>query len=112
LNQIRNIGRAVGKAIYELVLLDTRFSIVFLNRILGLQFSIDEVATIDKEVCRSLMYLRHCSPEEVAALSLNFTVTAGGRDVELVPGGSTIPVTADNRMLYLLLMTKFKTCSQ
>ncbi|KAF4695989.1 hypothetical protein FOZ60_002710 [Perkinsus olseni] len=112
LNQIRNIGRAVGKAIYELVLLDTRFSIVFLNRILGLQFSIDEVATIDKEVCRSLMYLRHCSAEEVAALSLNFTVTAGGRDVELVPGGSTIPVTADNRMLYLLLMTKFKTCSQ
>ncbi|KAF4666136.1 hypothetical protein FOL47_004249 [Perkinsus chesapeaki] len=112
LNQIRNLGRAVGKAVYELILVDTRFSIVFLNRILGLQFSIDEVATIDKEVCRSLLYLRHCSPEDVDALSLTFTVTAGNRDVELIPGGSKIPVTADNRMLYLLLMTKFKTCTQ
>ncbi|CAI0408176.1 unnamed protein product, partial [Linum tenue] len=105
------LGRVVGKALYEGILLDYSFAHVFVQKLLGRYSFLDELSTLDQELYRNLMYLKHYDGD-VKELLLDFTVTEesfGKRHVvELKPGGKDISVTNENKMQYVHAMADYK----
>ncbi|XP_072956198.1 E3 ubiquitin-protein ligase UPL7 [Typha angustifolia] len=105
------LGRVVGKALYEGILLDYSFSLVFVQKLLGRYSFLDELSTVDSELYRNLMYLKHFDGD-VVELSLDFTVTeelCGKRVVtELKPGGKNVSVTNENKLQYVHAMADYK----
>ena len=55
---IEFLGRVVGKALYEGILLDYSFSHVFVQKLLGRYSFFDELSTLDPELYRSLLYVK------------------------------------------------------
>lgn len=55
---IEFLGRIVGKALYEGILLDFYFSHVFVQKLLGRYSFLDELSTLDPELYRNLMYVK------------------------------------------------------
>ncbi|KAK2965376.1 hypothetical protein RJ640_024118 [Escallonia rubra] len=108
---IEFLGRVVGKALYEGILLDYSFSHVFVQKLLGRYSFLDELSTLDPELYRNLMYVKHYD-SDVKELSLDFTVTEesfGKRHViELKPGGKDICVTNENKLQYVHAIADYK----
>lgn len=115
LQMIEFLGRVVGKALYEGILLDYSFSHVFVQKLLGRYSFLDELSTLDPELYRSLMYVKNYDGD-VKELSLDFTVTEesfGKRHVvELKSGGKDISVTNENKMQYIHAMADYKLNQQ
>lgn len=55
---IEFLGKVVGKALYEGILLDYSFSHVFIQKLLGRYSFLDELSTLDPELYRNLMYVK------------------------------------------------------
>ncbi|KAK7337160.1 hypothetical protein VNO77_17721 [Canavalia gladiata] len=115
LQMIEFLGRVVGKALYEGILLDYSFSHVFVQKLLGRYSFLDELSTLDPELYRNLMYVKNYDGD-VKELSLDFTVTEeslGKRYVvELKSGGKDISVTNENKMQYIHAMADYKLNQQ
>uniref|UniRef100_A0A0D9VXI6 HECT-type E3 ubiquitin transferase n=1 Tax=Leersia perrieri TaxID=77586 RepID=A0A0D9VXI6_9ORYZ len=111
IDMIEFLGRVVGKALYEGILLDYCFSAVFVQKLLGRYNFLDELSTLDSELYRSLMQLKHYEGD-VEDLCLDFTLTEelGGRRIvhELRPGGKNISVTNENKLQYVHAMADYK----
>lgn len=58
IQMIEFLGRIVGKALYEGILLDYSFSHVFIQKLLGRYSFLDELSTLDPELYRNLMYVK------------------------------------------------------
>lgn len=58
IQMIEFLGRVVGKALYEGILLDYSFSHVFVQKLLGRYSFLDELSTLDPELYRNLMYVK------------------------------------------------------
>nr|DAD48727.1 TPA_asm: hypothetical protein HUJ06_018664 [Nelumbo nucifera] len=58
IQMIEFLGRVVGKALYEGILLDYYFSHVFVQKLLGRYSFLDELSTLDSELYRNLMYVK------------------------------------------------------
>ncbi|XP_008557305.1 ubiquitin-protein ligase E3C [Microplitis demolitor] len=107
------IGRMLGKAIYENLLVELPFAEFFLSKIVGIQSDVDihHLDSLDPVMYRNLLYLKSYKGD-VADLGLDFTVLSdelGERRVdELKPKGSQIPVTNANRIEYIHLMADYK----
>ncbi|KAG0485918.1 hypothetical protein HPP92_009803 [Vanilla planifolia] len=108
---IEFLGRIVGKALYEGILLDYSFSLVFVQKLLGRYSFLDELSTLDAELYRNLVYLKNYDGD-VLDLSLDFTVTeevCGKRIVkELVPDGRKVTVTNENKLQYIHAIADYK----
>ncbi|KAK0207871.1 HECT-domain-containing protein [Desarmillaria ectypa] len=115
LSWYRFIGRILGKAIYEGILVDVAFAGFFLAKWLGRQNLLDDLASLDPELYNGLMFLKHYTgnPED---LSLNFTVAIEEfgvtKTMDLIPGGSTIAVTRENRLQYIYLVSHYRLSKQ
>ncbi|GMI80949.1 ubiquitin-protein ligase 7 [Hibiscus trionum] len=111
IQMIEFLGRVVGKALYEGILLDYSFSHVFVQKLLGRYSFLDELSTLDPELYRNLTYVKHYDGD-VEELCLDFTVTEesfGKRHViELKPGGKDVCVTNANKMQYVHAMADYK----
>ncbi|KAG4215952.1 hypothetical protein ERO13_A01G211500v2 [Gossypium hirsutum] len=111
IQMIEFLGRVVGKALYEGILLDYSFSHVFVQKLLGRYSFLDELSTLDPELYRNLIYVKHYEGN-VEDLCLDFTVTEesfGKRHViELKPGGKDVCVTNANKMQYVHAMAFYK----
>lgn len=111
IQMIEFLGRVVGKALYEGILLDYSFSHVFVQKLLGRYSFLDELSTLDPELYRNLMYVKHYDGD-VGDLSLDFTVTEesfGERHVvELKPGGKDICVSNENKLQYIHAIADYK----
>ncbi|XP_034947102.1 ubiquitin-protein ligase E3C [Chelonus insularis] len=107
------IGRMLGKAIYENLLVELPFAEFFLSKIVGRQSDVDihHLDSLDPVMYRNLLYLKSYKGD-VTDLGLDFTVLSdelGERRVdELKPKGSQIPVTNTNRIEYIHLMADYK----
>ncbi|KAH0553850.1 ubiquitin-protein ligase E3C [Cotesia glomerata] len=107
------IGRMLGKAIYENLLVELPFAEFFLSKIVGTHSDVDihHLDSLDPVMYRNLLYLKSYKGD-VADLGLDFTVLSdelGERRVdELKPKGSQIPVTNANRIEYIHLMADYK----
>uniref|UniRef100_A0A2P2L6X6 HECT-type E3 ubiquitin transferase n=1 Tax=Rhizophora mucronata TaxID=61149 RepID=A0A2P2L6X6_RHIMU len=111
IQMIEFLGRVVGKALYEGILLDYSFSHVFVQKLLGRYSFLDELSTLDPELYRNLMYMKHYDGD-IKDLSLDFTITEeafGKRHViELKPSGNDVSVTNENKMQYIHAMADYK----
>lgn len=114
------IGRMLGKAVYEGIVVDVPFASFFLSQVLGqtqqaLYSWIDELPSLDKDLYRSLTYIKHYQGD-ISTLELTFSVDEErlGEIVthELVPGGKAIPVTNENKINYIHLMAHFRMHTQ
>lgn len=111
------IGRILGKALYENLLVELPFAEFFLSKIVGTQSDVDvhHLASLDPIMYRNLLYLKSYKGD-VTDLGLDFTVLSdelGERRVdELKSGGVNIPVTNHNRIEYIHLMADYKLNKQ
>lgn len=125
LNYFEFIGRMLGKAVYEGIVVDVPFASFFLSQLSGQTQQVfyscmDELPSLDPELYRSLTFIKHYQvscyfrwifrcryclwfsiQNDVAELDLTFSVDEDqmGRIVthELHPGGRAQPVTNDNK---------------
>ncbi|XP_041977850.1 ubiquitin-protein ligase E3B [Aricia agestis] len=114
------IGRMLAKAVYEGIVVDVPFASFFLSQVLGqtqaaLYSWIDELPSLDRELYRSLTYIKHFQGD-ISSLELTFSVDEErlGEIVthELVPGGKAVPVTNENKINYIHLMAHFRMHTQ
>ncbi|XP_063241461.1 ubiquitin-protein ligase E3B isoform X2 [Bacillus rossius redtenbacheri] len=114
------VGRMLGKAVYEGIVVDVPFASFFLTQLLGAQHqalysSIDELPSLDRDLYRSLTFIKHHG-SDVRDLDLTFSVDEDcmGSLVthELVPGGRAVPVTGENKINYIHLMAHFRMNTQ
>ncbi|CAK9258356.1 unnamed protein product [Sphagnum jensenii] len=111
LRMLEFLGRIVGKALYEGILLEYSFSPLFVSKLLGRYSFLDELSSLDAELHRNLVYLKHYEGD-VRDLALDFTVTeelfGKHTTVELRPGGTDIPVTNENKLQYVHAVADYK----
>ncbi|KAJ7089078.1 HECT-domain-containing protein [Mycena epipterygia] len=115
LKWFRFVGRILGKAIYDGILIDFAFAGFFLAKWLGRQGYLDDLASLDPGLYKGLIFLKHYAGD-VEDLSLNFTanVNEAGtpRTIELLPDGNNIAVTKENRLQYIYLISHFRLSRQ
>ena len=99
------LGRVLGKAMYESILVEPQFCLPFLNQLLGKQNSLEDLKNFDPEYYSNLLKLKTLSAADIANLGLTFELTVGAaRTVPLIPGGSYMPVTKANVIHYIHLV--------
>jgi len=103
------LGRVLGKSIYESILVEPQFCLPFLNKLLGKQNSLDDLKNLDPEYYKNLKSLRHMSAQEINDLGLTFELhESATTTIDLMPGGSAIPVTKENVIQYIHLVSHQK----
>ncbi|XP_048196495.1 ubiquitin-protein ligase E3C [Perognathus longimembris pacificus] len=111
------LGRMLGKALYENMLVELPFAGFFLSKLLGTSADVDihHLASLDPEVYRNLLFLKSYEGD-VEELGLNFTVVNNdlgeAQVVELKVGGKDIPVTGANRIAYIHLVADYRLNKQ
>mmetsp|Transcript_5537 Transcript_5537/g.11533 ORF Transcript_5537/g.11533 Transcript_5537/m.11533 type:complete len:615 (-) Transcript_5537:425-2269(-) len=106
------LGRILGKACYESILIEPQFSIPFLKKLLGKQNSVFDLRAFDPEFYRHLTQLKKHPNIEDMGLTFEIHSCVDGRgnflgqerSVELCPGGSSVQVTKDNCIHYVHLI--------
>uniref|UniRef100_A0A8I3WJZ0 Ubiquitin-protein ligase E3C n=1 Tax=Callithrix jacchus TaxID=9483 RepID=A0A8I3WJZ0_CALJA len=107
------LGRMLGKALYENMLVELPFAGFFLSKLLGTSADVDihHLASLDPEVYKNLLFLKSYE-DDVEDLGLNFTVVNNdlgeAQVVELKSGGKDIPVTSANRIAYIHLVADYR----
>ncbi|ESO98574.1 hypothetical protein LOTGIDRAFT_201597 [Lottia gigantea] len=114
------VGKMLGKAVYEGIIIEIPFASFFLTQMLGHQqsstySSLDELPSLDPELAKSLNYIKHYDGD-MCDLELTFSCDEDcmGRieTHELVPGGKAISVTNENKIRYVHLMAHFRMYRQ
>lgn len=114
------VGKMLGKAVYEGIVVDVPFASFFLSRVLGqpqslLYSPIDELPSLDPELYKSLTYIKHYEGD-VSELELTFSIDQDfmGKieTYELERGGKSIPVTRESRVRYIHSVANFRMKTQ
>lgn len=111
------LGRMLGKALYENMLVELPFASFFLSKLLGTSADVDihHLASLDPEMYKNLLFLKSYEGD-VEELGLNFTVVNNdlgeAQVVELKTGGKDIPVTSGNRIAYIHLVADYRLNKQ
>jgi ubiquitin-protein ligase E3 C len=114
------MGRVLGKAVYDQILLRPQFAAPFLNKLLDRNNVIEDLYTIDPELYKHLLSLKTLAKTDsvdLEDLSLFFTVGTGDKggvksEVELIKNGRNIPVTNSNHLEYIYRVAHFKLNSE
>eukprot|EP01087_Luapelamoeba_hula_P017100 TRINITY_DN5363_c0_g1_i2.p1 TRINITY_DN5363_c0_g1~~TRINITY_DN5363_c0_g1_i2.p1 ORF type:complete len:863 (-),score=106.25 TRINITY_DN5363_c0_g1_i2:130-2718(-) len=117
LAQFEFIGRVLGKAMYENILIDVPFANFFLAKLLRKHNYYNDLVFLDPDLHKHMLVLKNYSPERVEDdLALNFVIAEDrfGEivDKELVPGGKDIYVTAQNRLKYIFAIANYRLNTQ
>ncbi|XP_039276573.1 ubiquitin-protein ligase E3C isoform X2 [Nilaparvata lugens] len=111
------IGRMLGKALYENLLVELPLAEFFLSKLVGRHSDVDihHLASLDSVMYKNLLFLKNYEGN-FAELGLDFTVVndeLGETTVEeLKPNGRNIPVTSINRIEYIHLVADYKLNKQ
>lgn len=105
------IGRLVGKAIFENILVDLPIAEFFLAKLLIDRASAHYLKSLDPVLYRNLLYLRDYRGD-VQDLGLDFTNVTSDlgetKIIDLKPDGRNIAVTNDNRLEYIHRLADLK----
>ncbi|KAE8353154.1 hypothetical protein BDV28DRAFT_148347 [Aspergillus coremiiformis] len=122
------LGRVIGKCLYEGILVDVNFAPFFLlkwaltggtgsaQRETAYRANLNDLKDLDQGLYQGLLQLKNY-PEDVEDFSLNFTVTdiipqsnGSSRTItrDLKPHGSDIPVTNQNRLVYISYIARYR----
>ncbi|XP_055534265.1 ubiquitin-protein ligase E3C [Wyeomyia smithii] len=111
------IGRILGKALYENLLVELPLAEFFLSKLAGKHSDVDihQLASLDPVLHRNLMSLK-AYEGDVSDLGLDFTIVCDElgetRVEELKSNGANITVNSSNRLEYIQLMADFKLNKQ
>jgi hypothetical protein len=101
------VGRVIGKAICDGQLLDAHFTRSFYKHMLGLSVNYHDLEAIEPDYFKSLKQLLEI-PLEALGLDLTFSIEVdefGHTSTKpLVDGGQDLPVTDDNKAVYVQLV--------
>ena len=102
LDEYNLLGKLIGLAFYNGVALDVNFAPVLYKKILNVPVGFEDIAGYDPELYEGLKKLLEFEGDVEDVYCRTFAVDAVtplGKKVtiDLLPNGSTIPVTADNR---------------
>lgn len=113
LRRLRFMGAVLGKALREGILAELPLAAFFLARLRGDALGLDDLASMDAEMHRSLLFLKRFDGDH-APLCLTFTVArdADGAEVPLMPRGAETAVTAENKRAYIQLVAHYKLVAQ
>ncbi|CAK56001.1 unnamed protein product (macronuclear) [Paramecium tetraurelia] len=107
------IGKIIGKAIYEGVLIEKVLNQVFLNQVLGITNTINDFRFYDSDQYHRICNLKN---QDVTDFGLTFSITQEfyGQIVEfdLIPNGRQINVTNENKISYINLYCHFRLNKQ
>jgi len=105
------LGKMVGKAVYEGILVELPFANFFLNKLLGNINLVGDLYSLDPERARNLMMIKEMgSALDDLGLTFEVSETHGFgevREVELLPGGSQMAVTHANHIQYIYYMADY-----
>ncbi|KAI7903093.1 uncharacterized protein BX663DRAFT_536455 [Cokeromyces recurvatus] len=112
LEYFKFLGLIIGKAVYEGILLDVAFADFFLKKCLGQVNYLDDLSSLDPDLYKGLLAVKNYEGN-VEDLSLDFTSTHFENDgtsttVDLIPGGSHISVTNQNRIQYIYSVANYR----
>ncbi|KAF7919884.1 uncharacterized protein EAE98_009118 [Botrytis deweyae] len=125
-NRMHFLGRIVGKCLYEGILIDINFAGFFLLKWSAAnsgpeaasRTNLNDLRDLDEGLYQGLLKLKNY-PGNVEDFSLDFTITDtipnGMPDArpkvitrDLMPNGSNIPVTNENRLLYIAYVVRHR----
>lgn len=110
LNYFKFIGRVVGLAVFHRRFLDAFFISAFYKMILGKRIVVEDMEGVDADFHRNLEWMLDNDITDV--LDLNFTVEDDNfgevETIDLKPDGTNIPVTNDNKLEYVELITQWR----
>lgn len=112
-------GKLIGKCLYESsvgttsqLVVKARFARSFLAQLIGLRVTHKYFETDDTEFFTTKV--RYVRDNEVESMDMRFSEEVYDAEdhleqvVELLPGGSSLPVTEDNKMQYLNLLAQYR----
>lgn len=112
LRRFEFLGKMLGKALRQGILLDVPFAPFFRNSLLGRTNGINELRSLDEEIYTNLIKLRSATADELDSFGLTFTVTQDVlgvvTEVPLIPNGGDVAVTSANVMPYIHLLADYK----
>jgi len=100
------IGKVMGKAIFEQISLPVQFDHLLLKQLIQAKFTLDDLATLDKQLYNSLVFLRDNPIDDDVIFEEYFTVVnpMDGEEVELIPNGKETRICDDNKSEYIQLI--------
>ena len=105
------VGKMLGKAFYEGIVLEPTLANFFSAKLLGIRAGVDELPSFDPTLHASIEALKSYDGDVERDLCLSFSAERDElgvcSSVELREGGASIPVTAENRIEYVHLMADF-----
>lgn len=133
LRQYEFLGRVIGKCLYEGILVDIQFAGFFLLKWAltggegsapnesGYRANINDLRDLDEALYQGLLQLKRY-PGNVEDFSLDFTIadtvslpgsgTNRTTTKDLIPGGSGMPVTNENRLIYISYVAQHRLARQ
>jgi ubiquitin-protein ligase E3 C len=110
------LGRVLGKAMYESILVEPQFCLPFLNQMIGKSNSLEDLKNMDPEYYKNLTTLLNLSADQIIAAGLTFELTtfvgkdgaSGAKTVELLKGGRNKSVTKANVIQYVHLLAHYQ----
>lgn len=109
------LGKILGKAMFEGILVDIPFATFFLSKLRNKYNYMHDLPSLDPELYRSLLFLKDYQGD-LQQLGLYFIVANneyGEQDeVELIPGGKDTPVTNANVIKYIHYVANHRLNSQ
>lgn len=110
------LGRILGKAMYDGILVETTFANFFLHKLLRRHNHLDDLASLDRELYHNLLKVKRFDGD-VSQMSLTFSVSERGafdqtRTVDLVADGRHVEVTNENRLRFIHTMANYKLNKQ
>ncbi|ORY66710.1 HECT-domain-containing protein [Neocallimastix californiae] len=104
------IGKILGKALYEAIVIDFPFAQFFYAKLLSRFNTLDDLPSLDPQLYKNLTFLKHYEGN-CEDLGLTFTVDQDvfGKisSIDIKPGGSHINVTNENRYQYIYLVADY-----
>lgn len=114
--QFEFLGRLLGKAVFDGLLVDIPLAKFFRLKLLGELNYPTDLMSLDPEIYKNIKYLKSCPAETVEGLGLTFTAVDNAfgtmNEVELKRNGSNIAVTASNRIEYIHRLAHYRMNSQ
>lgn len=102
------VGRILGRAIFDKIVIEPQFAEFFLRKMLGKQNFVEDLRSLNREMHNNLQFLKTYKGN-FHDLSLYFTVAKhDGSEVELLPGGRDLEVTSENKIKYIYYMAHYR----
>ncbi|KAF0978141.1 hypothetical protein FDP41_002656 [Naegleria fowleri] len=110
LSYFQFIGRVIAMAILNEQYLDCHFTRSFYKHIIGTPITYHDIESIDPDYYKNLNWMLKNDIEDVLYYTFTQEVDEFGqrKQIELKPNGKNIPVTNENKLEYVRLVTELK----